>query len=241
MILQVRKRLSIPVSCVLILILIGINDFFKIHVIIRPRGGDFCYSDEELEVCKHDIELCKKFGVNGVVLGLLTPDGNVDMIRTKELVDLARPLSVTFHRAVTILFSSSIYNFLFDKKKFDMTRDPFRAMEDVISLGIERILTSGQESSCLEGLELLTELVARAKDRIVIMPGGGITEKNVKKILETCKATEFHVSGRVTQDSLMQFRNTRCFMGGVLRPPEFSLSIVSSEKISNFLKNSSRQ
>lgn len=100
-----------------------------------------------------------------------------------------------------------------------MCRDAYKALEEIIHLKIERILTSGQESSCLEGLEMLTELVKRASSRIIILPGGGITEKNVKKIISTCGAKEFHVSGRSQQESSMQYRNGRVFMGGVLRSP----------------------
>jgi copper homeostasis protein len=118
-----------------------------------------------------------------------------------------------------------------------MTRNPFKSLEDLISLGIERVLTSGQESSCLEGLDVLTELVQKAGDKIIILPGGGITERNISRILTTCKAKEFHISGRTTRDSRMQFRNSRCTMGGALKPPEFSLSIVDSSKVECFLKN----
>ncbi len=124
----------------------------KINVMIRPRGGDFCYSDEEFEVMKEDIKALKDTGINGIVFGILTPDGDVDMKRSAELIELARPLSVTFHRA------------------FDMTRDPYKALEDLISLGVDRILTSGQEATVPEGAELLSELVRIAGDRVIITP-----------------------------------------------------------------------
>jgi len=189
-----------------------------LNVIIRPRAADFCYSEDEFEVMRGDIAIAKELGADGVVFGILNPDGVVDMTRNQELVKLSRPMKVTFHRA------------------FDMTIDAFQALEDIISLGFDRILTSGQESSCLEGLDLLSELVRRAGDRIIIMPGGGITERNIKKIMNSSKAKEFHVSGRVSKESVMRYRNTNCFMGGALRNPEFFLSIVSSSKISNFRK-----
>ena len=115
-----------------------------LQVIIRPRGGDFLYNEVELEVMREDIRIAKDFGANGVVLGCLTASGDIDRIRTEELITLARPLNVTFHRA------------------FDMCRDPKQALEDLISLGADRVLTSGQEASCLEGLELLVELQRQA-------------------------------------------------------------------------------
>jgi copper homeostasis protein len=205
MILQVRKMIKI-----------------QMNVLIRPRSGDFCYSNEEFEVMKNDIEYCKKCGVDGVVFGILTIDGHIDIERNRILVELAQPLNVTFHRA------------------FDMTCDPFKSMEDIISLKFQRILTSGQELSCLEGLDLLTTLIEKAKERIIIVPGGGITEKNIKKIIQTCKAKEFHVSGRIMHDSLMKYRNTKCYMGGSLRPSEFSLFIVDPLKIQHFIQNVSK-
>jgi copper homeostasis protein len=164
------------------------------------------------------LQIFKAEGVAGVVFGILQPDGCVDMERMRELVQLARPLKVTFHRA------------------FDMVKEPFQAMEDIISLGIERILTSGCDSTCLEGLGVLSELVKRAGDRIIIMPGGGITERNIQTILSGCKASEFHVSGRTNRDSRMEYRNENCYMGGVLRPPEFTVSVVSENRVRAFLQ-----
>ena len=136
----------------------------KVHVMIRPRGGDFCYSPIEFDVMRRDVELAKRLGADGVVIGLLTEDATVDLERTRTLVELARPMSVTFHRA------------------FDMARDPYQALEDLVSLGVDRVLTSGQEASVVEGLDLLAELVRRAGDRIVVMPGGGLAERNVAKV-----------------------------------------------------------
>jgi copper homeostasis protein len=189
-----------------------------VHVIIRPRGGDFLYSATEFEVMKFDIERCKALSVDGVVTGILNPDGTVDEQRTAELIELARPMKVTFHRA------------------FDMTRDPFEALETLIALGVERILTSGQEDSAYEGLDLISELVKKAKGRIIIMPGAGITEKTIGKIVAQSGVTEIHATAFVTQESAMQFRNVRCYMGGLLRPPEFSLQATSAEKVSALLK-----
>jgi copper homeostasis protein len=184
-----------------------------LHVIIRPRGGDFCYSDLEFAVMQHDVTQAKQLGANGVVIGLLNPDGTVDKPRTAALVELARPLSVTFHRA------------------FDMTIDPQQALEDLIDLGIDRVLTSGQEDSSLEGLELITALVRQAGDRIVVMPGGGINERNIQKIVSQSGVREVHFAARTPIDSRMTYRNTRVFMGGALYPPEFTQLATDAARI----------
>jgi len=184
----------------------------KLFVIIRPRGGDFCYSDTEFRAMEHDVKMAKDLGADGIVVGILKPDGSVDVERTSKLVGLASPLPVTFHRA------------------FDMARDPFEAMEAAISAGCQRILTSGQESSSLEGAELIAELIRRADGRIIIVPGGGVRERNIKKIRD-------HFSAFETQDSQMVFRNTRVFMGGTLRPPEFSLNLTSPKRVAAYIEN----
>jgi copper homeostasis protein len=175
-----------------------------LNVIIRPRGGDFCYSDLEFAVMQYDITQAKQLGANGIVIGLLKPDGAIDKTRTAQLVEIARPLTVTFHRA------------------FDMARDPHQALEDLIALGIDRVLTSGQEESGLEGLDLITALVQQANGRIIVMPGGGINERNLKKIVTQSGVREVHMTARREIDSRMTYRNTRAFMGGALRPPEFT-------------------
>ena len=184
-----------------------------LQVMIRPRGGDFLYSDTEFTSMKHDIELAKQLGANGVVFGLLTAAGDIDTDRTRVLLDHAKPMNVTFHRA------------------FDMTRDPIAALETLIELGINRVLTSGQEVSALEGAELVHDLLVHADDKIIVMPGGGITEQNIKKVLDTTGAKEIHVTGTRTKNSPMTFRNDRCFMGGVIRPPEYSMIITDADRI----------
>jgi copper homeostasis protein len=184
-----------------------------VNVLIRPRGGDFCYSDVEFAVMAHDIQRARELGAAGVVIGLLDSDGTVDVPRTRDLIGLARPLSVTFHRA------------------FDMARDPFEALETLVELGVDRILTSGQEASALEGLDLLADLVLRAGDRVIIMPGGGISERNIGKILAGCHPREVHASLRATREGRMTYRNTRCYMGGVLRPPEFTVSRTNADRV----------
>ena len=189
----------------------------RMHVIVRPRGGDFCYSDVEFKAMQLDIAFAKQAGADGVVIGILNQDGTVDVERTRALIELARPLSVTFHRA------------------FDVTRDPFEAMESLIGLGVDRILTSGQEPSVLEGLDLITELVNRAGDRTIIMPGAGITERNLHKIIAQSGAREFHVYAPMTFEGRMKYRNPRVFMGGELRPPEYTLSVTDPDRIRTFV------
>jgi copper homeostasis protein len=116
-----------------------------------------------------------------------------------------------------------------------MSRDPYEAMEDLIRLGIDRILTSGQDLSALEGLDLIADLVQTAGDRIIVMPGGGITERNVKKIVQESGAKEVHVAAPMSVESRMKYRNTQCFMGGELRPPEFTLTVTDVDRIKTFM------
>jgi copper homeostasis protein len=182
-------------------------------VMIRPRGGDFCYSAAEFAVMQYDLRVASELGADGAVFGILTPDGEVDVERTALLVAQARPLPVTCHRA------------------FDMTRDPRRALEDLIGLGVARVLTSGGENSALEGVDLIGGLAQQARGRIVVMPGGGITERNIGKIIAATGATEIHASGRATVEGPMIYRHTRAFMGGALRPPEFTRAVTDAGRI----------
>ena len=185
----------------------------KIHVIIRPRGGDFCYSDIEFDVMKRDISIAKDLGVDGVVIGVLLPNGTIDAARTRALIEIARPMSVTFHRA------------------FDMTRDAFEALETLIDLGVERVLTSGQEASALESIELISKLIERAGDRIIIMACGGIRDSNVKQIVQGTGVSEIHATGFGTEESKMEFRNERVYMGAA-DGAEYSRSVTDPDKIS---------
>ena len=184
-----------------------------LHVIIRPRGGDFLFDDDEFAVQRADIEAAKTERADGVVIGLLTADGEVDEKRTAELIALARPLSVTFHRA------------------FDVAADPFRALETLIRLGVDRVLTSGQEPTVLEGLPLIVDLMKRAGDRIVIMPGGGITSRNVERIVTQTRPREIHFAALEPAASAMRFRREHVFMGGELRPPEYERLASSAAAI----------
>ncbi|WP_291913344.1 copper homeostasis protein CutC [Chitinophaga sp. CB10] len=177
-----------------------------LYPIIRPRGGDFLYSDIEFETMKRDVALCKQLGCNGVVIGILTAEGKVDKARCKELVDLAWPMGVTFHRA------------------FDMTDNPFEALEDIIAIGCERILTSGCRNTAMEGAELLKELVIRADDRIAIMAGSGVRSTNIATLVKTTGVTEFHTSAKAYNDSKMVYRNPNVSMGGIPGVPEYGIS-----------------
>lgn len=166
-----------------------------LHVIIRPRGGDFFYSDDEFEIMKRDIETCKQLKADGVVFGILNADGSIDKKRMKELVALSKPMSVTFHRA------------------FDMTNDPFKALEDIIECGCQRILTSGQCSTATEGAELISKLISIAKGRIIIMPGGGIRSDNVASLISKTNSTEVHSSAKKISAGKMNFKNDSVKMG----------------------------
>ena len=155
--------------------------------IIRPRGGDFLYTKDEFEIMKNDIKLCKELGCEGLVIGLLNMDGTIDMTRTSELIELAYPLEVTFHRA------------------FDRCKDPFAALEELIEIGCHRILTSGQKPTVSEGVDLITELNKKADDRIIILPGSGVRKDNIKMLAEKTGCIEFHSSLRGKVKSPMQF------------------------------------
>jgi copper homeostasis protein len=192
----------------------------KLHVIIRPRGGDFLYDEDEIASMAADIDTAKAEGADGVVIGLLTADGEVDVPRTRELIARARPLSVTFHRA------------------FDMTRDPFAALATLIELGADRILTSGQEASVLEGLPLISELIRRAGDRIIIMPGGGITPRNAERIIAEARPKEMHFAALEPEAGGMQFRRGHVFMGGELRAPEYDRLVTSGDVIRAVMQKS---
>ena len=193
----------------------------KLHVIIRPRGGDFLYSELEFAIMRRDIEVAKELGADGVVIGMLTAGGEIDQARAAQHMELARPLSVTFHRA------------------FDVTRDPFAALETLIELGVDRVLTSGQEDSVAEGAELIAELVRRAGERIIILPGGGFNERNLARIVQQTGVREVHVTGFANVESGMRYRNERVFMGGTLRPPEYTRAVTDAGAIKQLRERAS--
>ncbi|NXQ31174.1 CUTC protein, partial [Alaudala cheleensis] len=192
-----------------------------VFVMIRPRGGDFLYSDREVEVMKADIRLAKLHGADGLVFGALTEDGRIDTELCTALLAVCRPLPVTFHRA------------------FDMVHDPLVALETLISLGFERVLTSGCDSSALEGLSLIKRLAEQVWNSVsarcvtwgLFPPGGGITERNLQRILEGSTASEFHCSARSARDSGMKFRNPNVAMGASFSAPEYSIKVADVAKV----------
>ena len=150
-----------------------------INVLIRPREGGFHYSDEEVDVMCHDIEFCRQMGVHGVVIGALTRDGEIDIEACRRMVEAAGDLSITFHRA------------------FDVCIEPLQALEQIIALGCDRLLTSGQKPSAEQGAERIAELISHAAGRIIIMPGAGITPQNIALIEQKTAATEFHSTAAI--------------------------------------------
>jgi copper homeostasis protein len=182
-----------------------------LHVLIRPRGGDFLYSPAEFEIMMKDIEICKRIGVDGVVLGILNPDGTIDKLRTSVLVKQAEPLALTFHRA------------------FDLGNDPFKALDDIISCGVERLLTSGHANKASDGVSLISDLVKYSSGRIIIMPGSGISDTNIETIAKESGAREFHLTGRKLIESEMSFRRESVKMGG--NQSEYSRKIADKDMI----------
>ena len=161
----------------------------ELYCMIRPRGGDFFYNDEEFDIMKTDVQTCKQLGCDGVVIGMLNQDGTVDKERCKKLVELAYPMGVTYQRA------------------FDRVKDPFTALEDIIETGCERILTSGLVPSCFDGAPLIAQLIQQADDHIIIMPGSGLRASNVIDVAKITGAREFHTSARINVDSNMDYTN----------------------------------
>ncbi|XP_031567091.1 copper homeostasis protein cutC homolog [Actinia tenebrosa] len=194
------------------------NVSIPVFVMIRPRGGDYLYSQQEFNVMKEDLKCLKKHGADGIVFGILNEKGQIDVSRNKELLELSRPLPVTFHRA------------------FDMVKDPKESLEDLIHIGFERVLTSGLDSTVLDGLPVIKELNTQANKRITIVPGGGITERNLERILQGTGVEEFHCSARESSTSLMEYRNSHVFMGGALRPSEFQIKTTSCDRVKAIIK-----
>ena len=187
-----------------------------INVIIRPRGGDFLYSQAEVQAMCFDIGMAKELGVHGVVFGCLTKEGDIDTGLLQQLVKEAAPLSVTFHRA------------------FDVCREPFTALEQIIDCGCDSILTSGQAPDAVQGIPLIRELIVRAAGRIIIMPGCGVREHNIARIEAGTGASEFHTSARSLLPSLMEYRNERVPMGspGI---KEFEREVTDRERVVKYV------
>lgn len=189
----------------------------KINCMVRPRGGDFCYSNSEFEVMKEEVKFFRDNGANAIVFGILNPDGTIDEERSKEIIDLARPLPVTFHRA------------------FDMTRNALESLEILIKLGVDRVLTSGLEPTVTEGLDTLSTLIEKAGDRIVIMPGCGINERNFPKIKDKLKAKEYHIYLPGEIKSKMTYHPEDIYMGGMLRQSEFIFTETNTQRVENII------
>jgi copper homeostasis protein len=193
------------------------NTGIKIHVLIRPRSGDFLYSDSEYSVMRRDIDVAGECGADGIVTGILNSDGTVDVERTALLAEYAAPMSLTFHRA------------------FDLCRDPTKGLEDIIATGASRILTSGQSRNAVEGAPLIKSLIAGAAGRIIIMPGGGIDEYNIGLLATSTGAFEYHLSGRSQRESLMTFRKKGIYMGDPRLQSEYTLKSADAERISSVI------
>lgn len=184
-----------------------------LHVIIRPRQGDFLYSPIEIDTMAYDIEACRKAGADGVVTGCLTPNGDIDISAMQRLVMAAGQMSITFHRA------------------FDMCRAPLEALDQLIALGCHRVLTSGCQPTAVEGADMLARLVEMAGDKITIMPGCGINPDNIAQIAMKTKASEFHFSANKMAESGMRYRNATVSMGGNGTIDEYAVPVCDKEKI----------
>ncbi|MCB2298752.1 copper homeostasis protein CutC [Clostridium tagluense] len=167
----------------------------KMNILIRPRYGDFCYTEDEFEIMKRDIQMFEKAGASGVVIGILKPDGSLDIDRMKELIEVAEGMHITLHRA------------------FDVCINPFTTLEEAKKLGISSILTSGQKNKCTEGRELLKELVEKSEDKIEILIGSGINSGNVEDVIRYTKSYAVHTSGKMEIESNMKYRKEDISMG----------------------------
>lgn len=185
----------------------------RLHVIIRPRGGDFLYTPLEQRIMLKDIENARRLGADGVVFGCLTPEGDIDIALMKQLLEAAQGMSVTFHRA------------------FDVCRQPKQALETLIQLGCHRILTSGAQPTAEQGIPLLKELQAQADGRIILLSGCGVNENNIARIASETGIREFHFSAREQLSSGMQFRNEAVSMGGTVCIDEYSRPVTTVERV----------
>ncbi|MDE6182587.1 MAG: copper homeostasis protein CutC, partial [Eubacteriales bacterium] len=167
----------------------------KINVLIRPRFGDFLYSDDEFDIIKKEVKMFKENGANGIVFGALKPNGELDIEKMQEIINICSGIDVTLHRA------------------FDVCKNPFETLEQSIKLGINTILTSGQENESILGKELLKELVKKANGSIDILVGAGVSYKNIEELAIFTGAKDFHLSGKIEKDSLMQYRKENVNMG----------------------------
>ncbi|MBV9623130.1 MAG: copper homeostasis protein CutC [Acidobacteria bacterium] len=195
----VRNKVSIP-----------------IHVMVRPRHGDFCYGTDDYEAMKQDVLTARRLGADGVVFGILKQDGRVDMDRTRQLLKLVRPLKITFHRA------------------FDMSRNLDEALETLIATGVDRILTSGGKQRVEDGIPTVKALAKSAAGRLVIMAGGGISESNAHRVIRDSGVAELHASASVLVSSQMLYRNENIALGGI-KGREYHRALVTEDKVRRLL------
>ena len=190
-----------------------------IMAMIRPRGGDFLYSEREFKCMQQDIKHFRDTGINGVVFGMLNSNGTIDIERTKALIDLARPLQITFHRA------------------FDMSRDAYQALDQLLECGVDRILTSGHAPTAMAGLDMITALQKRAGDACIILPAVDIHAQNARKIADTAKLKELHIGSNVEtfKASAMQYQNQSVSMGDDTSLPEYAVSQTNSDLVAEIL------
>jgi copper homeostasis protein len=196
----VRNQVSIPII-----------------VMIRPRGGDFCYGNDDLQTMERDVDTAKHLEADGVVFGILREDGQVDIEKTQRLVDRARPLKVTFHRA------------------FDMSRDLMESLEALLAAGVDRVLTSGGEQRVEDGASKVKELIQHAAGRIAIMAGGGITESNAHRVIAATGVCELHARASVSVASPMRHHNEKISMGAI-KGREYQRVIVAEDKVRRLLE-----
>ena len=192
-----------------------------LHIMIRPRPGDFYYSADEFSVMSRDVLMAKQLGADGVVFGILDLDGRVDISRTRQLVDLARPLKTTFHRA------------------FDMSSDLLQSLQDVVESGADRILTSGGAQSALEGAGILRELVSASSERIIIMAAGGINDQNIEAVIKQTGVREIHVGLRTSVASPMLFVNESISMG-TIKGQEYQRFVVTEDSVKRLIRAAGR-
>lgn len=190
-----------------------ILDTTRLHVIIRPRGGDFLYSPIEVKTMLKDIEIARKLGVDGVVFGCLTASGEIDSTAMQELMLASQGLSVTFHRA------------------FDVCCNPKEALEQIIELGCNRILTSGQQATAEQGIPLLKELQEQAAGRIILLAGCGVNENNIARIAQETGIQEFHFSARESIISEMKYKNESVSMGGTVHINEYERNVTTARRV----------
>lgn len=189
-----------------------------VHVLIRPRGGDFVYSDVELDVMRRDIAVARQHGAAGVVFGALLPDGSIDISRTTALIAAARPLATTFHRA------------------FDFAADPDQALDDLITLGVDRLLTSGQARTAIEGSRLLARLVRRAAGRIAIAAAGSLSEESIVQVVERTGVLEVHVRATALLESPVSYRPTHLTLLKQPLPNEYDRAVTDPERIRRLIE-----